>query len=265
MKCELKPFGLNFRELFERRIRLPQQWISAWRAYEKNRNYCFCGGSDSGSCDRKFFSFGQFREKILHLSSNSATTAGSGNLASETRDEGSFEGIDVDGVFQVEITAQDNFGIDIEADDNLLPLIKTEVSGGVLHIESESKISSGNPIRVKISAPNIESIEASGLSKVAVRSLKNSDLKVNANGVSKINIEGETANLTIDVSGASHVDTINLKAEDVTAEASGASHVSVFATYKLHAEASGASKIVYSGNPKNIEKSTSGASSVREK
>ena len=50
-----------------------------------------------------------------------------------------------------------------------------------------------------------------------------------------------------------------------TIDASGASKVSVFVTEELNSEASGASKIQYSGNPTSVENKTSGASSVRQK
>lgn len=210
-----------------------------------------------------FFSFGRLSERVFNFSFSSGT-AGSGNLATETRDVSGFTGVDAGGVFQVEIAAQEEFGIEIEADDNLLPLIKTEVRSGVLHIESEEKISPKNTIRVRISAPDIQSIEASGASKVSLNSLKNSVLKIDTSGASKVLINGETASLTINVSGASKVDAENLKAENATIDASGASHASVFVSGRLNADASGASRIIYSGNPKNIEKKSSGASSVKE-
>ncbi len=211
-----------------------------------------------------FFSFGRLCEKMFSFSFSSGTK-GSGKLASETRDVGRFSGVDVGGVFQVEITAQKEFGIEIEADDNLLPLIKTEVRGGVLIIETEQKVSTNNPLRIRISALNIDNIEASGASKVTLAAVKNSELRVDTSGASKVNINGETANLTIEISGASAVDTENLRAENANVDASGASHVSVFAVNDLRSEASGASKIVYSGSPKNMEKKSSGASSIREK
>jgi hypothetical protein len=211
-----------------------------------------------------FFSFGRLSEKAFTFSFRSGVK-GSGNIASETRDVGSFSGVDVSGVFQVEITAQKDFAIEIEADDNLLSLIKTEVRGGVLRIETEKRVSTSNPLKIRISAPDIENIEASGASRVSLANVKNDELRVDTSGASKINISGETANLTIEVSGASSIDAENLKAENANVDASGASHVSVFAVNELKSDASGASKIVYSGSPKNIEKKSSGASSVREK
>ena len=211
-----------------------------------------------------FFSFGRLTDKAFTFSFGSGVK-GSGNIASETRDVGSFSGVDVSGVFQVEITAQKDFTIEIEADDNLLSLIKTEVRGGVLRIETEKRVSTSNPLKIRVSAPDIDSIEASGASKVSLTGVKNDELRVDTSGASKINISGETVNLLIEVSGASSIDAENLKAENANVDACGASHVSVFATGELKSDASGASKIVYSGSPKNIEKKSSGASSVREK
>jgi hypothetical protein len=78
-------------------------------------------------------------------------------------------------------------------------------------------------------------------------------------------LSGETAKLGVEVSGASNIDAEDLKAGAADIEASGASKVSVFATGQLRADASGASKIVYSGAPANIEKTSSGVSSIREK
>ncbi len=77
-------------------------------------------------------------------------------------------------------------------------------------------------------------------------------------------VSGETANLIIDISGAGKVDAGNLKAENAAIDASGASRVNIFAVNQLRADASGASKIVYTGSPKSVEKNSSGASSIRQ-
>lgn len=211
-----------------------------------------------------FFSFGRASGKIFNFSFNKSVK-GSGNIATEARDISDFSGVDVSGVFQVEITAGQEFGVQIEADDNLLPLIKTEVRRGVLRIETDEKLSSEHGLKILISAPDIDSIDASGVAKINLSGVKNNELRVDTSGASKVNISGETANLIIEVSGASSIDAENLKAENANVDASGASRVSVFATGELKSDASGASKIVYSGSPKNVEKKSSGAGSVREK
>jgi hypothetical protein len=210
------------------------------------------------------FSFGRIDQKFFNISFGKKTK-GSGNVATETREIREFKGVDVSGVYEVEITAQKDFGVEIEADDNLLPLIRTEVRGGVLHIETKCKISTENGLKIKVSAPDIESINTSGVSKVVLNGLKNNELRVDTSGASKVWLDGETTELYIEVSGASSIDAENLHAAAATVNASGASRVSVFATGEIRPHASGASKIIYSGNPKNIDPSSSGASTIREK
>lgn len=210
------------------------------------------------------FSFGKLTGRIFNFSINYGVS-GSGNMASEKRNLTDFNAIEVGGVVQVEASAGKDFSVEVEADDNLLPLVKTEVSGGVLHLRTEKGISTKNPIRIRITAPDIENLEVSGASKVSLDNVSNENLQIDASGASKVTVAGETANLTIDVSGASKIEAENLQTENALIDASGASCVKVFAANELKADASGASNIVYTGNPKNLIKNTSGASSVRQK
>lgn len=210
-----------------------------------------------------FFSIGRAAKPFFSFSFNKKTK-GSGNVVTQTREVRDFNGVDVSGVFQVEITAQKDFAVEIEADDNLISLIKTEVRDGVLHIETDGRISSANDLKVRVSAPDINDIDASGVAKVTASGIQNEQLQVHTSGASKIKLSGETADLSIEVSGASHIEALDLKAEKADVDASGASSVSVFAASELKTDASGASKITFSGSPKNVEKKTSGASSIKE-
>lgn len=210
------------------------------------------------------FSFGRLTENVFNFSFGSAVK-GSSVAGSETRSANGFSGIAVGGVFQVEITAGKDFSVEVEADDNLLPYIKTEVEGNVLHIEATERINSHTPLRVRISAPDIDGVDASGASKFSIIGIDNSSLKIDTSGASKVKIEGETAEIRIEVSGASSIDAESLTARTAVVDASGASSVNLFVTERLVSDASGASKISYSGSPSSVEKKTSGASSIRQK
>ena len=209
------------------------------------------------------FSFGRVSGKIFSFSIGSSVK-GSGVTRSEVRNQTGFKGVDVGGVFEVEIVAGKDFAVEVEADDNLLPFIKTEVEDGVLHIRTSENIKSQNSMRLRIAAPDIESLEASGASKVSLEGVNNTSLKVDTSGASKLRIAGDTGSLEVEVSGAGKIDAESLKAKSATVDASGASHVSVYATERLVTDASGASKIEYSGNPASVRKNTSGVSSVHQ-
>lgn len=211
------------------------------------------------------FSFGKVTGKIFSFNINFGGVKGSGNVQTQKREVSNFKNIEIGGVFDVEVTAQKDFSVEVEADDNLLELIKTEVDGSTLKIRAEKRMSTSSTLRVRISAPNIEALDLSGASKITVVNLNNNSLHLDSSGASKIKIEGVTKDFTVEMSGASRLDAENLQSENVSVDSSGASSASVFVTNELKTDLSGASKVVYSGDPKNLEKKTSGASSVRQK
>lgn len=210
-------------------------------------------------------SFGKIGGNFFNFSLKIGAEKGSGRMASEVRELSDFHGVDVGSTFEVEITAQKEYGVEVEADDNLLPLITTEVRRGVLHIKSERKLSSSSPIRIRISAPDIDSLDVSGAAKVSLVDAKNEGINIDSSGAAKIKVAGETAKLTVDVSGASRVDAEALKADSAVVDASGASHVDVSVVRSLQTDASGASKITFSGTPAELITKKSGASSVSQR
>lgn len=190
---------------------------------------------------------------------------GSGNVQSEKRTVSGFNKVRAGGAIKVEITAQKDFSVEVEADDNLLPYIKTEVDGSSLKIYSEGRIKTKNPIRVRISMPELTGLDISGASSGTVSNVKAESLDLEASGASKISIDGEATTLVVEASGASKIDAENLRTQEAVADASGASKVIVSPSAKLKADASGASTVYYTGEPQSIDKRSSGASSVKQK
>jgi hypothetical protein len=187
---------------------------------------------------------------------------GSGNVVTQKREVSDFKGVDVGGIFEVEIVAGKEYALEITTDDNLLDHVRTEVRNGVLHIETNGKIASKSQIRIQVSAPEINDLDVSGVAKVDASELSSENLNVDASGASKLTLSGRASKLTIDVSGATKIDAESLPAVDVNVDASGASSVMVNVSGTLRGDASGASKITYSGSPSEVKKSTSGASRV---
>lgn len=208
-----------------------------------------------------FFSFGNLVIESP-ISFSFGKVQGSGNTVTEKREISDFKNIDVSGIFRVEIVAQKDFSLEIEADDNLLELITTEVDGETLKIGHAKKFSTRQSITLRISAPNIENLDVSGVSKTNLTNLDNDSLKIDSSGASRIKIEGATKHLVIDTSGASKIDAKELSAAEVTVDASGASRAYVNVSEVLSADLSGASNVSYTGNPSEINKKTSGASNI---
>lgn len=215
-----------------------------------------------GIITASIFSFGKFS---MNLFSMTTGIEGSGLSKTEKRDVAEFSSIEVEGVFQVEVTLQKDFDVQVEADDNLLEFIKTEVDGQTLKIETTKRLNLKNPLIVRISAPNIVGVGTSGVAQVTLTNINNDQLEIDSSGASRIKADGVTKSLIIDLSGASQFEADGLRSETARVEASGASRADIFVSNDLTAEVSGASKVYYSGNPKDLTKKTSGASCIREK
>lgn len=200
-----------------------------------------------------------------HMTGFSKGVRGSGNRQTEKRNVPGFLSVEVSGAFEVEIVAQKERSLEIAGDDNILPLVTTEVKGNVLRIGSNKSYSVNRPITVTISVPDLEGISTSGASKINVSGIKNSTFDVDSSGASKILLTGETKKLSIGTSGASNIEAKELHAQKVDVQSSGAGYVSVYATDQLNASASGAARVDYYGDPSSVSPEVSGAGSVNKK
>ena len=207
------------------------------------------------------FNFGGFQ--VVNI--NFGRIKGSGISKSELRDVSGFKAIKVRGALNVEVTAQKDFSVSVEADDNLLEHVKTEIDNGTLEIWSEGKISPKTSINIRISMPEVNSVDIAGASSAVVSNVKSDSIRLEASGASKIKIDGEATSLKSEANGACKIDAENLRVENAEVEANGASKTAVQVMNEVKADASGASTIYYSGDPKNVIQHSSGASSVKRK
>src|ERR1051326_6424151 len=127
---------------------------------------------------------------------------GSGKRVTQKRDVGSFTSIKTEGAFDVEVVCQKSQSIEIEADDNILPLISTEVSDNVLRLKPTSNYSAADAPKIKISVPNIEAFSADGAGKIQISGVNNDKLQVSLNGAPTLSAAGTTKMIGVDANGA---------------------------------------------------------------
>jgi hypothetical protein len=190
--------------------------------------------------------------------------SGSGTIKTEKRDIGTFASVDVSGAYEVEIVCQKQPSLEVEGDDNILPLVQTYVKNNTLFITSERGFNVKKPIKVRITTGNLEGVNSTGASKITLDGVKNEQLVIETSGASKIDAAGETKSLQIESSGASTVDVRDLRAARVKVSLSGAGHANVYASEEVNADVSGAASVTYYGEPKVVNKSVSGAGSINK-
>ena len=207
---------------------------------------------------------------LTGLSAFAQSTKGNKNVVKEERSVGSFTGIEVGGAFNVFLTQENKNTLFIEADENLMEQITTEVNSGILEISSRN-IRNATKLNIYISVPTLNSLDISGASTVksentlqsetfriiasgashADLTLSTTNLETEASGASNLFLSGFADTQNIDASGASEVDASALETKVTKAEASGASNITVNATEKIERETSGAGSIKVIGQAKS--------------
>ena len=190
--------------------------------------------------------------------------AGSGKLEKQKRDVGFFKSISTEGAFNLQIVCQKPQSLEIEGDDNVLPLVSTEVSNNVLHIKNLRGYSVSEPVTLRLSVPDLEGISASGAGKIEISGIKNEKFVIDASGAPAIKAAGETKVLNVDASGAGKIDTHRLRAARVVVESKGVSKVEVYAAEQLDVTVSGPSNVIYEGDAV-VNKTVNGPGSVEKK
>ncbi|HEX3072314.1 MAG TPA: head GIN domain-containing protein [Ignavibacteriales bacterium] len=215
--------------------------------------------------NRSKLSFLSFLLVFILTGCNINAVRGNGNEVTEKRGVSGFTKIDVGGAYAVNITLGDTESLEIIGDENLMKYIRTEVDGGVLHIYNKKSISPRRKLIINITALKLDEITSSGATSIVTRNYKGESLFINGSGASSMELDGETQNLDIDLSGAVAINAKNLKAQFVKVGLSGAAGVEVFASEELEAAISGVGSIEYYGNPKVVKKEVSGLGSVHKK
>lgn len=193
------------------------------------------------------------------------SVTGSGERRAERREVAGFDRLLVEGAFRVEVACGAGPSVEIEADDNLLPLIRADVEGGRLRVHSERGMSTRSLPVLRVTVPDLREIELPGASDFTLTGVNNESLTINVPGASKLRAEGETGRLEVKLSGAGLIDAEGLRARRVKADCNGAGSISVHATETLDASVNGVGVINYSGDPATVNRTVGGLGRINQR
>lgn len=190
---------------------------------------------------------------------------GNGKIKNQKRDVAEFSRIEAGGAFSIRVVVGKPVSLKISAEENLLPLIKTSVSGKTLHIGSKKNLSPRKEIILEITTPTLRSIDVSGANNVHVKNIDTEEFDVELSGAGNIDLDGIVDKLSAELSGAGNIDARYLKANEVYISVSGAASADVFAKRYLDASVSGVGSIDYYGDPEKTKTNVSGVGSITRK
>jgi hypothetical protein len=206
---------------------------------------------------------------------------GSGNVTTEIRQVSGFTGIVLEGSGEVNIEVTGTESLSIEAEDNIIPHLTSNVVGGDLVLGVDGGISPTRDIVYTITVASLDTLTIDGSGSMTLPELSAGSFGTRINGSGSMDLTGlAVGELTVEISGSGEVtvagsaDSLEVSipgsgafsGDDLTAvsglvEISGSGSAVVDVTDSLEANVSGSGSIRYLGNP-TVETDISGSGSV---
>lgn len=187
---------------------------------------------------------------------------GSGVMGSDKRKIDTFQSIRVQGGVNVNYHRSQTVAAEVTGDENLLPIIKVQVSHGDLIISSTESYQTQLPLTVELSSPGLTEVTLDGAGDLNLKDLNGKSLKLNINGSGNANAEGKVQDFSVRVSGSGDVSAKNLNTEDADLQITGSGNIRTTVTGTLKATIIGSGGVTYFGSPKKVEPQIIGSGDV---
>jgi len=194
-----------------------------------------------------------------------AKVKGSGVAKSEKRTLAPFDSVDVSCPGSIQVRSQGQGSLEISGDDNIIPLITTEVKNNTLYIRSTETYDPKVKMEIAISTPDLKKFVFAGAGEATLANVMNDRMEMVLSGAGSVTASGETKEADISLSGAGSVDAKNLHAINAKVNSTGVGSVDIYATEQLDATAVGVGEINYYGSPKVVNKKAVGIGSINER
>ena len=208
---------------------------------------------------------------------------GNGKVIFQNREIKGYTSINVSGAYDIYLKKGETESLVIEADENLMDVIKTKLSGSTLEVNNSKNIIRSKDLKLIITNPKLNTfdfsgaiqltsdtgllfqninINISGIGRIDMN-LKAEELTASASGGADLTFKGSSNKFDITITGTGTVDAEKLKTKECRVEISGLGKARLNVQQKLDVNISGFGKVDYRGNPQ-INQVISGAGKVNK-
>lgn len=174
---------------------------------------------------------------------------GSGDVQSEERTVAGFDTILLEGGGRIFVDVSETESLTIEAEDNLLPLLSSEVIGGRLELRTSESISPTRPIIYTIGAAAFEGISIVGSGDLVATNLDCASFDASIAGSGNFDLTGQCDRLDLSIVGNGDFAGEAFEVGTADIDISGSGDVVVNAVDELVVRISGSGDVEYLGDP----------------
>ena len=192
----------------------------------------------------------------------SGPVTGTGDPFDQDRTSGAFTAISATGGISVVVAVGPTRQVTVSAQQNLFPLIHTDVVDGRLVVTIDAPgFTTTQPVAVHITTPVLTRVSLDGGASGTME-LDTDTLNVTLANASSLSAIGRASQLVLAEDGKSTADLVELKADTASVTITGASSATINASTSLTGTADSASTIKLSQQPTTLSVKTSGGATV---
>jgi hypothetical protein len=188
---------------------------------------------------------------------------GSGKSTTVKRELPAFTSVEIRTSGKLTIIVGKAAPLEITADDNIEPILKTEVTSGRLVITSDKTFSTKTDLKFSVGVAELRSLAILGSADATVTGVAGDALAIDINGSGDAKLEGKIDKLTVSVKGTGDVEALKLAARSATITIAGSGDVKTAASESLTATIMGTGDVEYAGSPK-VTKTIMGSGEVKQ-
>jgi hypothetical protein len=200
--------------------------------------------------------------QVTYGGSNTSLIKGNGIIGTERREIDSFQAIKVEGTMNVSYRRATNVRVEVSGDQNLLPLINTQVVQGVLVISSTQSYQTQRPIVIELTSPSLSRVALQGASNITLKGLNDKSLQLDIKGSGDVNAEGNVSQFSVHTKGSGDVNAKDLKSIHADLQVTGSGNIANTVKQSLKASIAGSGDITYFGHPKNVAPQIAGSGHI---
>jgi hypothetical protein len=208
---------------------------------------------------------------------------GSGNVITEGRDVSDFRKVHLSGTGNLIITQGELESLTIEADDNIIPIIETDVSGAELDIGFKRGYTfiPSTAIKFHLTVVDLDEISLNGAGNIDCEGFETKVLQFDVSGAGDLDFDldaerveviisgagniilsGQVDSQEIEIDGAGKYNGEDLESSECVITVSGAGSATVNVSELLDVEINGIGNVYYIGSP-SVTQDISGLGKVR--
>lgn len=212
--------------------------------------------------------------------------SGSGNVVAEERPvNGAFTAIVLANNGDLTVVQGPERSIRVEAEDNLLPYLTTEIANGTLTLATERSmiLQEREPIRYTVTLPEVRRLAVTGSGDIGSEQIVGEDLdleiggsgdllleeltarqvEASINGSGSMTLAGEVQEQEIAINGSGDYEAGELVSENASVTVAGAGTATIWVAGELSTTINGSGDVIYYGNPQ-VEQTINGSGDLVE-